>query len=231
MDIENRNSSEPEVLCIDSKEQCLVIERKTCVWPKNAIEKHRAEHVFYDQLFLEFKNVCNDYPYSLYIAEPNSIDHSELKRMAHNVFLSFEAKISKMKEGQKESIVEPIKAVFQKEYSNMRDSDEKSTGLKIISYEENISDLNSLASIPRDFIKMIEKYINSCNLKFIKYKSCKKILILNIVSANLYLILDKYWWKEYIKKHPFPKNEIDEIWISFNYDNGLWNFDKIYSKP
>lgn len=228
LDVEYRDRPEPEVLCKDSENNCLVIERKTCMWPIDAVERHKAEHIYYDQIFLELRSVCGDTPFSLYTSFPETIDHEALKALAIQVSEQIKEKIEALTPGDEIIITDPVRTIFKRENVGERNKEERRGGLVIKSYEEDISDLYSFDTIPDKFKEMIRKYINSTEKKFSKYEKCKRILLLNIISGNLYSLLDENWWQGYFKLYLPVIDSIDEIWISFNYGDS-WNFDKIYS--
>jgi len=221
-------SAQPEVMCKDANSgQLMVVERKSIIWPANHVEKHKAEHIFWNAIIDNLKPATDGAPFTLHVEMPPTVNHVALRNIAKDLAVSIKGGIHSLVDGSGFHFTRPIKGSIFKEFPNDRDCDEPAVGLKIESNESIVEELKVAARTPPEFSEKIVGYFHSCERKFTDYASTKRILLFNYVSGQLFSDCDQNWWKEFLCIHK-PTEVIDEIWSSHNYYEDDWGFEKLH---
>ena len=221
-------SAQPEVMCKDANSgQLMVVERKSIIWPANHVEKHKAEHIFWNAIIDNLKPATDGAPFTLHVEMPPTVNHVALRNIAKDLAVSIKGGIHSLVDGSGFHFTRPIKGSIFKEFPNDRDCDEPAVGLKIEFNESIVEELKVAARTPPEFSKKIVGYFHSCERKFTDYASIKRILLFNYVSGQLFSDCDQNWWQEFLCIHK-PSEVIDEVWSSYNYYKDDWGFEKLH---
>lgn len=227
LDIQH-TSAQPEVMCKDANSgQLMVVERKSIIWPTNYVEKHKAEHIFWNAIIDNLKPETDGAPFTLRVEMPPTVNHEELRKIARDLVVSIKGGVHSLVDGSGFHFALPVKGYIFKEFKSDRDGDEPEVGLRIESDEYFVEELKNAARTPQEFSAKIAGYFRSCENKFSDYASAKRILLFNYVSGQLFSDCDQNWWQEFLCIHK-PSEVIDEIWSSHNYYEDDWGFEKLH---
>ena len=208
--------------------QRMVVERKSIIWPANYVEKHKAEHIFWNAIIDNLKPETDGAPFSLRVEMPLTVNYAALRKIAKVLADSIKGDIHSLADGRGFHFAAPVNGSIFKELQNDRDGDEPEVGLKIESDESIVEELKIATHTPQEFSVKIVGYFRSCENKFTDYASAKRILLFNYVSGQLFSDCDKNWWQEFLCIHK-PSEAIDEIWSSHNYYEDDWGFEKLHN--
>lgn len=221
------SDKQPEVLCVDPAGNGLVIERKTLVWPPDAVQRHKIEHKFWGFISESLGEGLRSGPFALRVAFPGVVNDRVLHRIAIEVADQFRPYLPSLEPGAARRITTPIGAVLWREHEGERDEPDPQVGLAIHSSESEHEELRDVQELPAEFTSKLGAFFDDCRLKFAAYETVGRILLLNFVSAQLHFQLDADWWRDFFGFH--VPHDVDEVWACFEVEEGAWEFDRIYA--
>jgi hypothetical protein len=219
-------SKQPEVLCTSSVGKKLVIERKAVIWPTEYAERHRAEHRFFDLICQRLRPVLDTTSaYELQISPPDLISDRSLSEHAEKVYLAI---FSRLNEVVNEAVIfepPPLSFRFRKQHFSERGFDEPSTGLAIVTTEEEVTLIDNKGRMEESFRLHLQQLVNAASTKFTDYQSVRRILVIQPFSASLYTAMLDFGTNmlDSLKIQPM----IEEIWMIFHIENDAWCFTRL----
>jgi hypothetical protein len=208
LDVEYRESKQPEVLLKSIGHIPMVVERKTVVWPKNYFSDHMNFHYFFEKVIKMINSLFQDKVYKLKIIE-RSIKNkkkNEINDIADKIARKIKINIDKAKSPLGIKDKEPIPWNFHQLSPHEIEDNYPKKGIVFFQIKEfNINDANA----KRGFAEEFKKVIDSTAKKFKSYKKYLKVLLVQFHGEDSFPV------DEEIVIHEAKLPElIDQIWIA-----------------
>lgn len=207
LDLEYRESKQPEVL-LESKDHIpMVVERKTVLWPKNYLSDHMNFHYFSGRVSKVINSLFQDNVYGLYIHKRTIRNKTkkEINNIADEITRKLKNNIDKAKSplGIKDN--EPIPWGFNPLSPQEINDNYPNKGIVFTEIGESII---CNAEAKQGFTDEFKKVLDSAAEKFKRYKKYLKILLVQFHGENSFLEEEKI-----INEAKLPEL-IDQIWIA-----------------
>ena len=224
LEVERRNTKEPEVLLEANGEVPIVIERKSIVWPpgNEYFADHHKEHYLLNHFVSRLKQLGNpftDAPYQLAVEarDLKSKKKREVTRFAGriaDIVLSHQAN-AKSQHGIGGRA--PIPWRFRTLSPLERDETvpETGIGLKVVAEEEPPEPTELLQRIEEKksgYSKEFERWANDAAKKFVHYAHCQKLFLVQFFGDSSIWLQDEDI-VGIIKSAHLPET-IDEVWLA-----------------
>lgn len=223
--------AQPECLYIDaSRDQRLVIERKSIMWPEDYAYQHSKYHDLANNISAELKNIDFQDTYVLRVPALNDESKQELRDIAHTVAQAIYSQYASLKPGQ-DLTIRCNRYAFRFGIQPVEERDD-GTPTKGLGFSWTTDDAWSLPADLQDRLHpQIGKIYRACEKKFSEYASDRRVLMLDPYGGVAFNPL--WWWNEVFAKHR-PPSAIDEIWIVSPCDDGFgeveWTIEKVFGR-
>lgn len=223
---------EPEALYRDARTGAeLVIEHKNIVWPHDYGRRHKNDHLLHEAFAALLAGLTRERPHQLELAPLFPGSDEDCRRFAEEVSARIEQNFLHVQQGGvlRESTRGHPWSFRELEDWELEDGQPR-YGVVLFSWSNAYSgsDEQMLARVNSE----LTKFFASCEKKFEKYSSCRRVLVLS-PHGDLDWKLS-FPWAEHLASVGVP-SFIDEVWTSF-YENedfvGLqWHWQRVHPAP
>lgn len=228
LDVQDRTRTQPEAMYIDTRTNAqLVIERKSLVWPADAVARHKNEHLIGDSLGDALRDLTSDLPIDIRIWPIAPRSKHELQDLSATIANAVRASISELKAGQllHSGHGDPQWTCWINPDERAED-DERDSGL-IVRFAA-ISDLGYPDLKDPGLHQEVQRLVTSAASKFQAYPMCRRVLLLDTFGDVRFI--EPEGFSRLLGSVAIPK-EISEIWTgSFDWvtdDDQAWMFERI----
>lgn len=226
LDIEQRNSPQPEAIYRDSTGRGMVVERKSVVWPLNYAELHNADHYLANVLAETLRPIVGDAPAMVEVRSGISVDRPSLVQFGEALAAEVQRHIEELKKGL-ELTFGPCRFRFQSD--SERDEWEPSKGLGITFLPRHYNDLDDPSVLPARLIEYLRKMTLSAKRKFADYGDCRQVLLIECFGEIQWKL--DHWWSIVLRSMATELGGI-EVWLgledSFEDGSNGFFFWKVY---
>jgi len=191
------------------------------------VHAHKLDHLLWEEVSRHIGDACDDAPFELSLLPRQATSKTQVVSLAVEIAQVIRSHAPHMHPGQTIDFQELCPGVLQKQFSDQRNDDEPQTGLVISSVEPRHPELDDAASTPDEFKENVLRYFAECERKFVTFADSTRVLVLNVVSAQLHGQCDGPWWKTFFAA-VVPPAAISQIWTSFNYHGESWQFECVH---
>ena len=225
LDHVDRNHPQPEILYLDSRGHELVVERKSVVWPRDYVLKHKNQHVLMELLHAALASETDAFPCELWLDCDIKRPRAQLLTIGRQIASDIRTKMQGMDADVVLSgSVQDVRWKFRWESESERDWFEPQTGLVIRSDGEWI---DSETPIPSGFSAELGRLVSAAMRKFRAYDSSRRILLLEPQGD-----FPTEWLIDTIRHAPILSNT--EAWVSEHVMAGElereWFFWQVYPR-
>jgi hypothetical protein len=217
LDVEIRDSVQPELLLEYAGHQPVVIERKTITCGQSSMSHHGKLHTISSTAASLLSPMFKDAPYQLYIFDADLDGYSsrqarDLAAQISRIVLSSE---SALRAGVSIQGTKPIRFKFRKLLPAEVDGDTPSRGVGVVArLRDDPDDIESArhAAI-LGFSKSLVRAVAAATVKFQRYARARKILAVQFVGDDSYVVDDDLLA---ILHSPNLFGQVDEVWYAFH---------------
>lgn len=226
-----RNSPQPEALYYIDADTAdrLVIERKTLVWPRDYVVRHKNDHFLAGLLLQGLRDLTTNTPYGIVLEAGLVGRGDELTEFANQIVTTVRRHFPKVERGRMIGSTKMGRRwrFFREDPSTRKADDEPEKGLVVRWYPDKTLDLT--VDPPDELLVDHSRLFDACVLKFQAYFDTRRILVIDQHGELRYT--GGLWWAQIFERLP-PPAEISEIWTGIHdwitdWDRG-WIFDRLY---
>jgi hypothetical protein len=216
-----RNTPQPEASFVDAADgTTMVVERKSLVWPPDAMARHRQDHRLASQLIQRLGEACRGYPVGVYLPQLNRMRVNEVTAFGESIVSQVLPRLPRIlaggpgvgcgshKEGWTWRVV--------KEDSEDREfMDEPATGL-VVRWETEAEEVPSCSVTP-GLISELKRLLRAVDKKFRHHAGARRVLVMEGFGDARWLFEDD--WSAIRNLCSLPES-IDELWTCMTWEPG-----------
>ena len=219
LDVDERQTKQPELLLEADGEKPIVIEHKSIVWPPDYFSDHHNEHLLGDRVRRTLGTFFADSAYGLEVYESSlkSKTKKEIEKIAEQIARVIMSDSSLAKTNKGVSGTEPIPWRFHALSPMEREDAGLKTGFVTTTSSASSSDgLSDILSGDEDakagYRSQFERAAANASEKFDGYSHCLKFLLVQFHGDD-YFTVDEEHLIEIIRSAEMPET-IDQVWLA-----------------